>query len=281
MAHFGGSTMTNSLKVISPLAYDDIGRGAPAVLLIPGYCEDREMYTDVANLLGARFRVLPTDLLGHNGSSRPETDFCTDEIIESFRQHLKALELKEIVLVTVAHAGWLGLQLWKELGEQIVGLVWLDWLVTEPTPKFFEGLDNLQSPEKWLSTRNRFFEAWSDSDPQLRKLFEKYMANYGYDDWRRAGREIARGWRSEVSPLKALSLIESPPEVLHIYSGAQEKHFYGPDSTKHFDDQNAFAKAHANYQFVRLHTRSHLPAAEDPHAVDTIITKFVESLRRS
>lgn len=261
------------------LGYDDLGQGGLAVVLMSGYCGERSMYAGVAELLSNKYRVLPTDLLGQNESSRPNYDFGANDILEALIEYVDALGLDPFIVASYAHANWLTLALRERLGRRVRKLIWFDWLVTEPTKAFFKGLENQQKPDKWEETRDKYFDSWSDYDSQLRKVFEKYMGSYDFDCWRRAGREIAKTWKQEGSPLKRLEAMEPIPPVVHIYSAVQGERFYG-DGENYFQAQKAFSRKHPNFKVARLSsTRSHMPFAENPQAVAEVIEKFIEEKR--
>lgn len=53
------------------IAYDDIGVGDPAVVLLHGMLANRSYYAAQAQHLAARHRVLSIDLRGHGSSDAP------------------------------------------------------------------------------------------------------------------------------------------------------------------------------------------------------------------
>src|SRR5512146_3365510 len=57
------------------LAYDDVGIGAPAIVLIHGAFADRSHFTAQLDHLAARQRVIAPDLRGHGKSDVPGTGF--------------------------------------------------------------------------------------------------------------------------------------------------------------------------------------------------------------
>jgi hypothetical protein len=57
------------------IAYDDIGRGEPVFLLLPGWVSDRSVHAPLAARLGEHRRVLLLDWRGHGESEPPRRDF--------------------------------------------------------------------------------------------------------------------------------------------------------------------------------------------------------------
>jgi pimeloyl-ACP methyl ester carboxylesterase len=68
-----------ALSATAPhIAFDDIGSGDPAVVLLHGLFEDRTYYRAQAQHLAARHRVLNIDLRGHGESDVPEQGYSLD-----------------------------------------------------------------------------------------------------------------------------------------------------------------------------------------------------------
>src|SRR5438105_5977155 len=65
------------------IAFDDVGRGVPAVILVHGAFADRTMFAPQVDHLAPRHRVIAIDLRGHGESDVPRsgvafTDFLAD-----------------------------------------------------------------------------------------------------------------------------------------------------------------------------------------------------------
>lgn len=116
----------------SKLAFDDIGKGEPALLLLPGWCADRGILTVLAELLGKKRRVINADLLGHNESDRPEGNFEIEDVIREASKLIDSLGINEFITVSVAHAGWIAVELRRRLVHRLPKMVFLDWIIIEP-----------------------------------------------------------------------------------------------------------------------------------------------------
>jgi NAD(P)-dependent dehydrogenase (short-subunit alcohol dehydrogenase family) len=87
----------------SKLAFGDIGRGEPALLLLPGCCADRGILTALAELLSKKRRVINADLLGHNESDRPEGNFESEDVIREASKLIDSFGINEFITVSVDH----------------------------------------------------------------------------------------------------------------------------------------------------------------------------------
>lgn len=262
-------------------AFDDFGTGNPALLLLPGWCADRNILSALANLLGRKRRVINIDLLGHNESERPDGDFGSEEIIHKQIEFIESLGIEEFVTVSVAHAGWIAVELRRRFGDRIPKMVFLDWIIIEPPPIFFETLEKMQKQSEWQSARDALFAGWSLSDPNLAKPFEQFMIDYDFDMWSRAGREIGKSYQEFGSALRVLQTLNPSPTLLNLYSPTQAKNLYRQeDDFSYFEAQQNFAREHPWFQFRRLSSKSHLPSVEIPQEVADIVESFIEGENR-
>jgi len=62
------------------IAFDDIGAGDPAVVLVHGLFCNRTYYAAQAQHLAARHRVLTIDLRGHGASDVPDHGYSLDSL---------------------------------------------------------------------------------------------------------------------------------------------------------------------------------------------------------
>lgn len=262
----------------SKLAFDDLGTGNPAIILLPGWCADRGIFAALANLLGKKQRVINIDLIGHNESSRPNSDFGSEEMIREGIALVDSLGIEEFVTVSVAHAGWIAVELRRRLGDRIPKMVFLDWIIIEPPLIFFETLEKMQKPDEWKRARDALFAGWSLDDSNLVKPFEQFMSDYDFDMWSRAGREIGKSYQEFGSALQVLQTLNPAPTVLNLYSPTQAKNLYGnEDDSSYFEAQQNFATNNPWFHFRRLSSKSHLPSVEIPQEVADFVESFIES----
>lgn len=252
-----------------PIAFDDQGRGEPALLCLPGWCADRSVFAELAPLCGRARRTLTLDWRGHGGSAPAAAEFGAAELVEDALAVLDASGVERVVPVTNAHAGWVALELRRRLGARVAAIVLIDWLVLDPPPPFLDALAGLQDPARWQATREQLFAMWLHGvdDPGVTRLVREVMGAYDAAMWARAARSIAATYRREGSPLAALAALTPPPPVLHLYAQ--------PDDPGFLQAQQAFAAAQPWFTVRKLAARSHFPMLERAQEVAGLIEDFV------
>ncbi|MDJ0272438.1 MAG: alpha/beta hydrolase [Candidatus Caldarchaeum sp.] len=257
--------LSSGLKI----AYEDHGRGEPVLLFMPGWCDNRTQYRDLVPFCSSRSRCLVIDWPGHGESDTPAADFGEKELVAAAMSVIERSGARRIVTVSTAHAGWVAIELRRQLREKIRKLVLLDWLVLEPPQPFLEALRGLQSREHWEQVRESLFSMWLSGivDDRILQHVRREMGAYGFEMWARAGREISANYERFGSPLKALSELEPPPHVLHLFSL--------PKDEAYLRVQNEFAKNHQWFSAYRLNANTHFPALEEPKTVSAFINDFI------
>ncbi len=252
----------------SRVSYDDLGRGSPALLFLPGWCVNRSVFRELSQLCSVPRRVMAADWPGHGGSEAPAGDFGTERLVESAVAVIEASGAPEVVPVAMSHAGWAAIELRRRLKERIPKLVLLDWLLLDASAPFLEALREMQSQESWRGAVDRMFALWLHgvTNPELTRYVRGVMGAYGYAMWARAAREIGAAYGREKSPLQALSGLRPPMPVLHLYAQ--------PEDTRYLAAQHAFAAEHPWFQVRKLAARSHFPMFEVPEEMATAIEEF-------
>lgn len=255
-----------------PLAFDDVGDGEPALLMLPGWAVNRTLFRPLLPVLGAHRRAVALDWRAHGGSADPGADFATDELVEDALAVIVATGVEQVVPVAQSHGGWMAIELRRRLGpERVPGLVLCSWMVLGPPPPFFDALDNLQNRDRWEDERDQLLQRWlgGTDTPALRRQAQE-MASYPFDMWARAGREITRSCRTEGSPLEALARLDVPTPTLHLYAQ--------PADPAYLEAQEERAAEHDWFHVQRIDATTHFPMLEDPAAVASAIDTFVRGL---
>ena len=260
------------MQATTTMAYSDYGTGEPALLYLPGWCGGREVFSPLLACTGENRRSVSVDWRGPGESPSAEVDFGTDELIEDAIELVDNLQLDYVVPVALAHAGWVALELRRQLGpERIPAVVLLDWMPLGSPPGFAEALTALQDPQKWSATRAQLFGLWSagvDSPDILRYIDS--MSAYGFPMWSRAGREISRSFAAQPTPLTqfaALAAGGSPCPTAHLYAQ--------PRDDSYLSAQQAFATEHEWFHVYRLSATSHFPCLEAPAETAAAINDFL------
>jgi pimeloyl-ACP methyl ester carboxylesterase len=264
-------------QTIELLAHTDSGVGNPAVVFLPGWCGGREVFTPLLHrTVAAGLRGVSIDWRGHGESVPAVGDFGTSDLVADAIAIIDRLDLDTVVPVALSHASWVALELRRALGpRRVPGVVLLDWMPFGPPPGFLEALDALQHPAAWRTVREQLFAMWADGvDDVSVHAYVESMADYGFDMWSRAGREIAQAFRSRPAPLAALADpvgdgVACP--TLHLYAQ--------PRDDAYLAAQQAFAAEHEWFSVRRLYATSHFPCLEVPYQVAGAVSEFVAGLR--
>jgi pimeloyl-ACP methyl ester carboxylesterase len=261
-----------STQTAGVIAYDDMGRGEPALLLMPGWCGDRTVFDPLLPQASRHRRVLSMDLRGHGESGGGDGDFGAAELVRDAIDLLDRAGVDSVVPVGLSHAGWLAIELRRRLGPaRVPAVVLLDWMVLGPPPGFLEALAALQDAHTWEAVRAELFSRWTHGVevPALHDYVAR-MATYGEAAWARAGREISRAFQAEPVPLAALGQLAPACPTLHLYAQPGDDAFLAA--------QRDHAQRHGWFEVHRLEARSHFPMLELPDELAAAIEGFVSRI---
>ncbi len=115
--------MARVVSDATSIIYDDRGQGEPALLLLPGWCANRSVFRDLAPRCSVHRRSLALDWRGHGDSGPPSGDFGDEGLVEDALAVIRATGVQEVVPLALAHAGWVAIQLRRQLGAQIPKLL--------------------------------------------------------------------------------------------------------------------------------------------------------------
>ncbi len=251
--------------------YDDVGRGEPTLLFIPGWCTTRAVFRDLLPRCASRRRVLSVDLRGHGASEGAGADFDSATVLDDVRAVIEASGARQVVPVGLSHAGWWAIDLRRELGaERVPHIVLLDWIVTEPPPPFLDALQGLMS-DRWREARDGLFAMWLQGvdDENVIRFVREDMGAFGEDMWARAAREIASAYAREGSPMRALLNLAPSTPTLHLYAQ--------PESHDYLAGQVAFGVQNPWFHVMKLPAVSHYPMFEVPDLVAAGIEALVSA----
>ncbi len=256
-------------KSIAPIAFDDQGRGEPALLCLPGWCIDRSAFQDLTRACSRFRRTLSLDWRGHGESAASEVDFGEEALLEDALAVIEESEIERVVPVALSHAGWAAIELRRRLGERVPAIVFLDWLVLDPPPPFIEALATLQEASHWRMTRDQLFDMWlRDVDnPKVIRMIREVMGSYGFEMWARAGRAIEGAYRREGAPLKTLAELRPPVRALHLYAQPADPEF--------LHAQENFAALNPWFTVKKVNAKSHLSMLEAPEDMAAAIESFL------
>jgi pimeloyl-ACP methyl ester carboxylesterase len=254
------------------LGYDDLGSGEPALLLLTGWCSSRARWAHAAPLLARHRRAVSFDYRGHGDSPPADGDFGTAEMVEDALTVIEAIGLKTFIPCAASHSGWVAIELARRLGpDRVPAIVHLDWLLVEPSEPYMALLAQLQTRDGWPAARDKLFDIWraGDESPEIAAPIA-VMNRQGAEMWMRSGREISAEYAREGSPLRALSELEPPRRVLHLYGQ--------PPTPEYLDAQRRFAAEHDWFSVCRLDARTHFSMIEAPEAVAGAIEEMARAV---
>jgi pimeloyl-ACP methyl ester carboxylesterase len=254
------------------IAYDDLGSGDTALLFLPGWCVSGRVFQSLPEQCAERHRVLSLDWRGHGESGSVNGEFGQADLLQDAIDVLRAAKVRRVIPVALAHSGWVALELCRQLGSLVPGVLLIDWLVLEAPAPFLEALRALQQPALWASARDQLFALWTQriDQPYLEQFIRRDMGRYGYEMWARAGREIESAYARYHSPLAAFAAYGNGVTVKHLYSQ--------PDAPEYLAAQAAFSRAHPWFHVHRLHARSHFPMFEVPGEMADDIGSFARTV---
>jgi pimeloyl-ACP methyl ester carboxylesterase len=248
------------------IAYDDLGSGEPALLLLTGWCSSRARWARAAPLLAEHRRVVSFDWRGHGDSDPPPGDFGVAEMVDDALQVVSAAGIGSFVPCAASHSGWVAIELRRRMPDRIPALVHLDWMVTEPPDPYMAVLRGLQAPDGWPEARDTLFRIWRADvhEPPIDDAIA-VMNRHGEEMWMRSGRVIESSYVEHGSPLRTLAALDPPPPTLHLYGQ--------PPSDEYLEAQRGFAPW---FQVRRLDSvRSHFAMLEAPEEVARLVEAFV------
>lgn len=112
------------------IAYDDVGNGDPAIVLLHGLVGNRTYYQEQVRHLSRRHRVLTIDLRGHGDSAVPKEGYSLDILADDV---IRACDLAGVSrAVLCGHSFPVALRVALRRPDLAAGLVLLDGVVLFP-----------------------------------------------------------------------------------------------------------------------------------------------------
>lgn len=251
------------------IAYDDQGSGDVTLLFLPGWCGPRTLFQPLAQRL-TRCRTLAVDWRGHGNSRAALGEFGNAELLADALAVIAESGATTVVPVTVAHGGWIGIELRRRLGaDRVPKLTFLDWMVLGAPAPFLDALHDMADPATTRRVVDHVREMWlAGLDiPELLAYVDS-MARFRDDMWARAAREISAAFAADPVPLEALAALDDPPATLHLYAQPAAPAFHAA--------QHAFAADHPWFRVEQLDAASHFPMFEIPGVMADRLQRFVD-----
>jgi len=208
----------------TPIAYESLGDGDVALVLVHGWSCDGSYWEPQLESLSRDFRVVTVDLAGHGESGEERETWSIASFGEDVTAVVSALGLERVVLVGHSMGGDVILETARRLPGRVLGLIWVDVYQQIGAPRTEDELEAFQ-----VRFRANFVEATRsfvrgmfphDADPALVERVAADMASapreialpvakaaQSYD------REIPRALRELKLPLIAINPDSPPTDV--------------------------------------------------------------------
>jgi pimeloyl-ACP methyl ester carboxylesterase len=92
------------------VAYQDVGNGDEALLLIHGMAGSSETWRAVIPQLSTKYRVVAPDLLGHGQSAKPRSDYSLGAFAVTLRDLLDELDIPRATIIGQSLGGGVAMQ---------------------------------------------------------------------------------------------------------------------------------------------------------------------------
>ncbi|MGS0628975.1 MULTISPECIES: alpha/beta hydrolase [Photorhabdus] len=250
--------------------YNDSGIGPITLLLLPGWCEPKTVFMPFEALASETFRIISLDWRNHGLSSQSVLPLTPEILLNDVVSLINSLEIEQFIPVSVAHASWIATDLAEIMPERVSALVFLDWIMTNPEPEFFQAINYIQDPENWVSARDSLFNSWmgGGNNKVVKDHLVKEMSQVGFTVWEAAGKAIAGAYSRYGSPLDRLKLLSGHHQCIHIYSLDKRDNY--------LLEQQKFSHENSFFQVKRLESaRTHLGILEQPEEVYRTLKIFI------
>jgi pimeloyl-ACP methyl ester carboxylesterase len=164
-----------------PIAYEVLGQGSPALVLVHGWSCDRGYWKEQVEYLSPQYRLVLIDLAGHGESGMGRKDYTIAAFGADVAAVVDSLGLDKVVLVGHSMGSDVVVEAAKLLKGKVTGLVWVDQ---------YDSLDDFNSPEKIEEVVARFRKDFRgttegfvrglfgpNADPKLVERIAKDMAS--------------------------------------------------------------------------------------------------------
>lgn len=108
------------------IAYQVSGSADTAVVLVHGWCINKEYWKETQEKLSQRYKVVALDLGGHGQSGKNRTQWTIEEYAKDVIAVIETLQLQKVILVGHSMSGDVVLETATMIPDKVVGLVGID-----------------------------------------------------------------------------------------------------------------------------------------------------------
>lgn len=235
------------------IVYEERGKGDTTLLLLHGWCGDREFWKHQADAFANEYRIVALDQAGHGESGKNRQTWTVNGLAGDVEAVTKALDLKRVILVGHSMGGPVSLLAAKRMPGKVVAIIGVDTLPNaeykmpeEVTKKFLAGFET-----DFKGTMRSAMEGMVHEkiDPELKKWI---VAKAEVQD-----PKMALALIRDLSALDNKTLLkEAKVPVRCINSGGGFKFFTPTDVSVN--------KKYADFDVVTMDEIGHFPMLERP-----------------
>lgn len=109
-----------------PIAYTLTGKGDTSIVLVHGWCINKEYWKHQQEALSSKYTVVSLDLGGHGQSGHNRNNWTVEEYSKDVQAVINGLELKNVILVGHSMGGEIILQTALSLKDKVIGFIGVD-----------------------------------------------------------------------------------------------------------------------------------------------------------
>jgi pimeloyl-ACP methyl ester carboxylesterase len=251
----------------------DQGHG-PAVLFSHGTLLDRTMFAEQTAALADRYRTVA--YTSRAGTSEYGTEYDLDSLVADCLEVAARAEIDRFVLVGMSVGGFMAIELALKYPERLAGLILMDTMAdaytSEEKTQFAEVFRPMKSEDPIPASFSQTFvpiifgpQAIANRPALIDSWVHKWRTRPSRSVWGEYN-----SWISKSERLSRLSEIQIPTLIVH-----------GEDDNG--IDISAAERMHARIPgsaFARIPGAGHLVTEENPDAVTTALTTFLDALPR-
>lgn len=263
------------------IAYSDVGQGQP-IVCVHGWSMHKGMFSDLAEALSGKYRVICIDLAGHGNSKNAQGPFTIERAANDLFLLCKNLGLQDIIGL-----GWsMGMHVWWEMIQQhgeknLSGLIsqdmspkvynTKDWQNGTLNGRTIDGIEDMLDDmcKDWTTFTYRFVPRIfaQDLGDKWAALAERLMR----DTLRNDPKIMACYWRSMSSKDYRSLLPEIKTPTLIAHGGLSQLYGSGVAEFLH--------KELPHSQIVELAESGHAPHLEQPELFTEMLISFTTKIQ--
>jgi pimeloyl-ACP methyl ester carboxylesterase len=171
--------------------YDDRGEGEPALLCLPGFCNEHTIFAPLVERLSTDHRVLVMDWRGHGNSQAADGDFGFAEMAVDALTVIEDSGAHSVIPIAQGQLPWVAVELRRRLGERVPKMVVISWPVISThgnplAPRFLGATEAVQDEARWRETAEKVVAMFVSGAPaSVETQIRNQMFSYGFEMWSR------------------------------------------------------------------------------------------------